>query len=245
MKLTRRQLVVGTAAGAVGAAGIYELVDQLAGSTPARTPVAALRPEQHLLDGIRVVRSDRIEVLVPPLHHRGAHRARRGRCRRPARRAAHARSRTRRARGRLPAVPGRARRDGGVGEAVLRPVRARRCEAPHSARPARRQVGAPRCRALPERPRRHDARAQRGRDPLALRLAAQHRRRGAAPARDEALQAGLDPARLRRRRVRRQSLAAEAARRGGADSRRRPDPGYVGALPRLHVHAEGRHGAGR
>jgi hypothetical protein len=36
MKLTRRQLVVGTAAGAVGVAGIYELVDQLAGSTPAR-----------------------------------------------------------------------------------------------------------------------------------------------------------------------------------------------------------------
>jgi hypothetical protein len=32
--------------------------------------VAALRPEQHLLDGIRVVRSDRVEVLVPPLHHR-------------------------------------------------------------------------------------------------------------------------------------------------------------------------------
>ncbi|HEV8105634.1 MAG TPA: hypothetical protein VGP69_18025 [Gaiellaceae bacterium] len=70
MKLTRRQLVVGTAAGAVGVAGIYELVDQLAGSTPARTPVAALRPEQHLLDGIRTVRSDRVEVLVPPLHHR-------------------------------------------------------------------------------------------------------------------------------------------------------------------------------
>ena len=70
MKLTRRQLVVGTAAGAVGATGIYELVDQLAGSTPKRAAVAAHLPEQHLLDGIRVVRSDKIEVLVPPLHHR-------------------------------------------------------------------------------------------------------------------------------------------------------------------------------
>jgi hypothetical protein len=69
MKLTRKQFVVGTAAGAVGAAGIYELVDQLAGSAPHRRPPAALRPEQHLLDGVRVVQSNDIEVLVPPLHH--------------------------------------------------------------------------------------------------------------------------------------------------------------------------------
>ena len=34
MKLTRRQAVVGAAAGAVGAGGIYELVDQLAGGSP-------------------------------------------------------------------------------------------------------------------------------------------------------------------------------------------------------------------
>jgi hypothetical protein len=70
MKLTRRQLVVGGAAGAVGAAGIYELVDQLAGSSPKRAVVATHLPEQHLLEGIRVVRSDKVEVLVPPLHHR-------------------------------------------------------------------------------------------------------------------------------------------------------------------------------
>jgi hypothetical protein len=69
MKLTRKQFVVGTAAGAVGAAGIYELVDQLAGSAPHRHPPATLRPEQHLLDGVRVVQSNDIEVLVPPLHH--------------------------------------------------------------------------------------------------------------------------------------------------------------------------------
>jgi hypothetical protein len=69
MKLTRRQFVVGTAAGAVGAAGIYELVDQLAGGTPTRTAAAATLPEQHLLDGVRVVRSNNVEVLVPPLHH--------------------------------------------------------------------------------------------------------------------------------------------------------------------------------
>ena len=69
MKLTRKQLVAGAAAGAVGAGGIYELVDQLAGSSPKRTQSPVRFKEQHLLDGIRVVRSDRVDVLVPPLHH--------------------------------------------------------------------------------------------------------------------------------------------------------------------------------
>ena len=69
MKLTRRQALVGAAAGAVGVGGIYELVDQLTGGSPKRTAGGGARPEQHLLDGIRIVHSDDIEVLVPPLHH--------------------------------------------------------------------------------------------------------------------------------------------------------------------------------
>jgi hypothetical protein len=69
VKLTRRQFVAGAAAGVAGAAGVYELVDQLAGSSPKRTATPVRFPEQHLLDGIRVVESDRVEVLVPPLHH--------------------------------------------------------------------------------------------------------------------------------------------------------------------------------
>ena len=69
MKLTRRQFVVGTAAGAVGAAGIYELVDQFSGGSPQRAAGAVKLPEQHLLEGVRVVRDDGVEVLVPPLHH--------------------------------------------------------------------------------------------------------------------------------------------------------------------------------
>ena len=69
MKLTRRQALAGAAAGAVGATGIYELVDRLTGASPKRTAVGPARPEQHLLDGIRVVRTDDVEVLVPPLHH--------------------------------------------------------------------------------------------------------------------------------------------------------------------------------
>src|SRR6476469_7414639 len=69
MKLTRRQFVVGTAAGAIGAAGLYELVDQFTGGSPQRAAAAEKLPEQHLLEGVRVVRSDGVEVLVPPLHH--------------------------------------------------------------------------------------------------------------------------------------------------------------------------------
>jgi hypothetical protein len=70
MRLTRRQALAGAAAGVLGAAGIYELVDQLSGSTPPPRPEGQLRPEQHLLDGIRVIDSEGVPVLVPPLHHR-------------------------------------------------------------------------------------------------------------------------------------------------------------------------------
>jgi hypothetical protein len=69
MSPTRRQLLAGAAAGAIGASGVYELVDRLARSAPAR-PAAhgPPPPEQHLLDGIRVVTEDGVEILVPPLH---------------------------------------------------------------------------------------------------------------------------------------------------------------------------------
>ena len=69
MKLTRRQVIVGAAAGAVGATGIYELVDQFTGGSPQRANAAKVFPEQHLLDGVRIVDSGGVEVLVPPLHH--------------------------------------------------------------------------------------------------------------------------------------------------------------------------------
>ena len=62
MKLTRRQAVVGAVAGVVGAGGIYELVDQLAGGTPTRADATSPFREQHLLDGIRVVQSNGIEA---------------------------------------------------------------------------------------------------------------------------------------------------------------------------------------
>jgi hypothetical protein len=50
--------------------GLYELVDQLSSSPPARpAPAAPELPEQHLLQGVKVVTQNDVEVLVPPLHH--------------------------------------------------------------------------------------------------------------------------------------------------------------------------------
>ncbi len=70
MRLTRQQLLAGAAAGAIGAAGIYELVDRLTG-TPKRAarPAGPLPPEQHVLEGVRSITDNGVEVLVPPLHH--------------------------------------------------------------------------------------------------------------------------------------------------------------------------------
>jgi len=69
VSLTRRQVLAGAAAGALGAAGVYELVDRLTGSGPERAAAGELPPEQHVLDGVRTVTENGVEVLVPPLHH--------------------------------------------------------------------------------------------------------------------------------------------------------------------------------
>jgi hypothetical protein len=68
VRLTRRELIAGAAGGAIASAGIYELVDRLTRS-PERAPALTLPPEQHLLESVRVVRDNGIEVVVPPLHH--------------------------------------------------------------------------------------------------------------------------------------------------------------------------------
>ena len=69
MKLTRRQLLAGGAAGAaLTAGGVYELVDRLTGS-PGRPAARGHTPEQHLLQGTRIVEDNGVQVVVPPLHH--------------------------------------------------------------------------------------------------------------------------------------------------------------------------------
>ena len=67
MSFTRRRLLGGATAVALGGAGIYELVDQL-GSSPKRPVSAGPRlAEQHVLD-LKTTTSEGVEVVVPPLH---------------------------------------------------------------------------------------------------------------------------------------------------------------------------------
>jgi hypothetical protein len=68
MKLTRKQLLGGAAAGALGAAGIYERFDQLA-EAPRRATAGERPAEQHLLAGMKVIEHEGVEVIEPPLHH--------------------------------------------------------------------------------------------------------------------------------------------------------------------------------
>jgi hypothetical protein len=68
VRLTRRRLLAGGAAAGLAAGGIYELVDRLTGS-PKRPTAGAVTEEQHLLQGIRIVEDNGVEVVVPPLHH--------------------------------------------------------------------------------------------------------------------------------------------------------------------------------
>jgi hypothetical protein len=68
MRLTRRALLGSAAAGGLTAGGVYALVDRLAAS-PKRPAGGALTPEQHLLQGVRIVEDNGVEVVVPPLHH--------------------------------------------------------------------------------------------------------------------------------------------------------------------------------
>jgi hypothetical protein len=71
VRLDRRRFLGAAAAGVLGGAGVYELVDRLGGAPARRTaaPLGARPQEQHVLDGLAVIRQDGVEVIVPPLHH--------------------------------------------------------------------------------------------------------------------------------------------------------------------------------
>jgi hypothetical protein len=68
LRFTRRQVLAGAAAGGLGAAGLYELVDRLTTSKPVPRAQGELQPEQHVLDGVTLVRDNGVAVVVPPLH---------------------------------------------------------------------------------------------------------------------------------------------------------------------------------
>ena len=116
MKLTRRDVIVGAAAGAVGATGIYELVDRLAGVDPgarSRHVEAARAASARRHPGRAVGRHSGARAAAPS---RADHRAHRGRPLGSRRRAPHARARARRARCRVRehALPGSASRSAGA-----------------------------------------------------------------------------------------------------------------------------------
>jgi hypothetical protein len=69
VRLTRRQLIGSAGVAALSAGGIYELVDRLGTAPAARETGIPLPPEQHVLDGLRVVVQEGVHVVVPPLHH--------------------------------------------------------------------------------------------------------------------------------------------------------------------------------
>ena len=67
--VTRKDFLRRSAAVALAAGGLYELVDTIA-ATPARAATAAALPrEQHLLRNVRQLTENGVEFFVPPLHH--------------------------------------------------------------------------------------------------------------------------------------------------------------------------------
>ena len=154
---TRRELIAGAAVGALGLAGVYELVDHLAASPPKR-PVAAAPelPEQHLLQGDQGREPERrrgARAAAPPRGDDGQARPRAGRPRRTRRRTLE--DVAREARRRLPVDARRARRDGRLGAPVLPPPRPRprlRRSLPFDRRAGKAALLD--ARPVPERPRR-------------------------------------------------------------------------------------------
>jgi hypothetical protein len=69
-ELSRREFLQRSGFAALGATGLYALLDEIA-ATPARaaTTAGVLPPEQHILEGLKVIVDNGVEVVVPPLHH--------------------------------------------------------------------------------------------------------------------------------------------------------------------------------
>ena len=250
LRLTRQQLL--------GGRGGRRLLARR-GSTSSSTGSAARRrapadgaapPEQHLLHGLRVVEDDGVEVVVPPLHHQlvtarltvgpsapsfAQAQAELEDALPAARRAVRADAR-------------RARRHGRLGTALLPPLRPGTRGAAPAGRPARHDgEGRPCARSIdavrfPSDP--DDACSRRTTSPSSCAATScEHVADGARGRLRRARRAARDdehPKGLRGRRLRRRPEPAEED--GGRCRRARsgPDPGYGGALPRVHLDAEGR-----
>jgi hypothetical protein len=69
-ELSRRAFLRRAGLTALGVSGVYTMLDGLA-AAPARAAMTAraLPPEQHLMQGLRVIIDEGVAVNVPPLHH--------------------------------------------------------------------------------------------------------------------------------------------------------------------------------
>jgi hypothetical protein len=67
--LTRRELLQRAGLGALASAGVYGLVEELAPARARAASAPALPLEQHIAIGQRIVSSEGVAVVVPPLHH--------------------------------------------------------------------------------------------------------------------------------------------------------------------------------
>jgi len=68
VNLTRRELLLGGVGAALAGGGIYELVDRLTPAPKRAAPALPHLPEQHIVEDLRIVTSDGVQVFAPPLH---------------------------------------------------------------------------------------------------------------------------------------------------------------------------------
>ena len=244
MPLTRRQVIAGTAAAALAGGGIYELVERTTGGSSRAAATTAARREQHLLDGLRIVRDNGVEVVVPPLHMQVVTLELTTGDRRADLQAARAALEDAIVSDRAP-LPPHARRDRHhrrLGAALLQPDRAGARRDPPAGRPAGvagrrpRRARPARRGPLPQRPGRDRPRGERRGAPPSERQPRDDRRCGAR-ARERARHLAPDqhPAGVRGRRLRRRRGTAPDAGARGRRPGRPAHPRGSGALPGLHL----------
>ena len=250
--LTRRRLVGGAAASALAGAGVYELIDRLA-APPARAAGAALTRRSSTCS--RTCGSSRATAssFAPPLHQPGPDGQARGRrvsVGAGGRPRASSSTGSRRSTAATP-PPRRARRDGGLGSALLPALRPRqaarylpldRRASAAAGRPVARGRGR---HALPERPRR----LVLERNDVAVLLRSdslEHIREGARrSSRRRPVPLTSIRTRLRRRGLRRAARASPSGSRSQPACPAPSDPGRRGALPRFHLDPEAGPGRAR
>ena len=216
--LSRKAFLERSGLAALGAAGIYSILGEL-GAAPARAAIAraSLPPEQHLMQGLRVITDNDVLVNVQPLYHQVVTATLKvDRTKKALQEAKHELEVALQAIERQFApTPSGPRRDRRLGNALLPQVRpgCRRAQVPglSAGRSQRGRPGSGRQPALPERSGEPRARAERRRDRLRERLA---RPRDAAVAdalriARARLRADEHPQGLRRRRLRWQAQHPE------------------------------------